>query len=168
MKMIAAGLATLFVALTPPVHAQQSVTVVVTDRVSQADLDALTDARVNIIKTTLQLTPDQEQYWPAIESAMRQRAKDRQQRIEGVVQRTEGRAQSGPVATIQNRDPIEFMHRRAEAMTQRSADLNKLADAWQPLFQTMTPDQKRRMAALALLVMRDVRNAAEARRMQDY
>jgi hypothetical protein len=168
MKIIAAGLATLFVAVTPPVHAQQSVAVVVADRPSQADLDALTDARINVIKSTLQLTPDQERYWPAIESAIRQRAKDRQERIEGVVQRTEGRAQSGPIATIQNRDPVDFMHRRAEALMQRATNLNKLADAWQPLYQTLTPDQKRRMAALALLVMRDVRNAAEARRMQDY
>jgi hypothetical protein len=168
MKVIAVGLATLFVAVTEPAQAQQSVTVVVTDRVSQADLDELTDARVNIVKATLQLTPDQERYWPAIENAIRQRAKDRQERIEGALQRTEGRAQGGPVATLQNRDPIEFMHRRAQALMQRSADLNKLADAWQPLYETLTPDQQRSMAALVLVVMRDVRNAAEARRMQDY
>jgi LTXXQ motif family protein len=168
MKTIVAGLAMLLLAVTPPAHAQQGVAVVVAGSISQADLDALTDARVNIIKATLQLTPDQERYWPTIESAIRQRAKDRQERIGGIVQRTEGRAQSGPVTTLQSRDPIEFMHRRAEAMTQRAADLNKLADAWQPLYQTLTPDQKRRMAALAIVVMRDVRNAAEARSIQDY
>jgi LTXXQ motif family protein len=168
MKIIAAALATLLVAVTLPAHAQQSLAVVVVDRPSQADLDALTDARVNIIKATLQLTPDQERYWPAIENAIRQRAKDRQERIEGIQQRTEGRAQSGPAATLQNRDPIDFMHRRAAALMQRSADLNKLADAWQPLYQTLTPDQKRRMAALVLVVMRDAASAAEARRMQDY
>jgi hypothetical protein len=167
MKTVAAALATLLVAVTLPAHAQ-SVAVVVVDRPSQTDLDALTDARVNIIKTTLQLTPDQERYWPAIETAIRQRAKDRQERIEGAQQRTEGRAPSGPVATLQNRDPVEFMHRRAEALTQRAANLNKLADAWQPLYQTLTPDQKRRMAALVLVAMRDARNAVEARRMQDY
>lgn len=168
MKIFAAALATLFVAVTPAAHAQQSVAVVAVERPSQADLDALTDARVNIIKSTLQLTPDQEKHWPAIESAIRQRAKDRQERIEGIAQRTEGRAQSGPIAAIQNRDPVDFMHRRAEALMQRATDLNKLADAWQPLYQTLTPDQKRRMAALALLVLRDVRDSAEARRMQDY
>jgi hypothetical protein len=168
MKAVATGLAALFVAVSPLAHAQQNVTVVVTDHISQADLDALTDARVNIIKTSLQLTPDQERYWPAIENAIRQRAKDRQERLQGLQERTEGRAQSGPVETLQNRNPIEFMHRRAEGMTQRAGDLNKFADAWQPLYQTMTPDQKRRMAALAIVVMRDVRNAAEARRMEDY
>jgi hypothetical protein len=169
MKTIAvAGLAAFFFAASPLAHAQQNVTVAGTDRASQADLDALTDARITIIKTALQLTPDQERHWPAIENAIRQRAKDRQERLQGLAERTEGRAQSGPVETLQNRNPIEFMHRRAERMAQRATDLNKLADAWQPLYQTLTPDQKRRMAALSIVVMRDVRNAAEARRMEDY
>jgi hypothetical protein len=168
MKTIAAGLAALFVAASPLAHAQTVAVVVAAERPSQADLNALTDARVNIIKTTLQLTPDQERYWPAIESAIRQRAKDRQERLQGLAGRTEGRAQSGTVENVQSRNPIEFMHRRAEALTQRAADLNKLADAWQPLYQTLTPDQKRHMAALAIVVMRDVRNSVEARRMQDY
>jgi LTXXQ motif family protein len=168
MKTIAAGLAALFFAASPLAHAQTVAVVVAAERPSQADLDALTDARVNIVKTTLQLTPDQERYWPAIESAIRQRAKDRQQRLQGLAERTEGRAQSGPVNTIQNRDPVDFLHRRAEALTQRAVDINKLADAWQPLMQTLTPDQKRRMAALAIVVMRDARNSAEVRRMQDY
>jgi hypothetical protein len=39
-----------------------------------------------------------------------------QERIEGYLQRTEGRAQIGPVATLQNRNPVEFMQRRAENM----------------------------------------------------
>ena len=47
-------------------------------RVTAADLNNLTDARVNVVKAALQLTPDQERYWPAIEDAIRTRAKDRQ------------------------------------------------------------------------------------------
>jgi hypothetical protein len=169
MKTIAvAGLAVFFFAAMPLAHAQQNATVAGADRVSQADLDALTDARITIIKAALELTPEQERHWPAIETAIRQRAKDRQERLQGVAERTVGRAQSGPVETQQNRNPIELMHRRAENMMQRAADLNKLADAWQPLYQTLNPDQKRRMAALAIVVMRDVRNAAEARRTRDY
>ena len=31
---------------------------------SAADLNSLTDARVAMIKAALQLTPDQEKYWP--------------------------------------------------------------------------------------------------------
>jgi len=71
---------------------------------------------------------------------------------------------------MRDRDPIAFLHRRADALTQRGADLKKVADAWQPLYQTLTPDQKRRMAALALFVLRDMRDAVEQRRLQfeDY
>ena len=46
---------------------------------------------------------------------------------------------------LRDRDPIAFMNRRADALAQRSADLKNLADAWRPLYQSLTPDQKRRM-----------------------
>jgi hypothetical protein len=58
------------------------------------------------------------------------------------------------------------MQRRAEALAQRAADLKKLADAWQPLYQTLSPEQKRRMAALAIFVLREMRNDVEQRRLQ--
>jgi hypothetical protein len=58
------------------------------------------------------------------------------------------------------------MHRRADALTQRAADLKTLADAWQPLYQTLTPDQKRRMGFLALYVLRELRDGVEQRRLQ--
>ena len=32
---------------------------------SRADLNALTDARLGVIKAALQMTPDQAKYWPA-------------------------------------------------------------------------------------------------------
>ena len=165
MKGIAIGLAALFVAASPLAHAQNTAGGGA-DRISQADLDALTDARINVVKATLQLTPDQERYWPAIENAIRQRAKDRQERLQGVAQRTEGRAGAGPVETLQNRNPVEFMQRRAENLTQRAADLKKLADAWQPLYQTLNPEQRRRMAALAVIVFREMRDGLEQRRLQ--
>jgi hypothetical protein len=131
-------------------------------------MNALTDARIAIVKATLQLTPDQEKYWPPIEQAIRQRAKDRQARLEGVVEQTEGRADRSPLENAQNRNPVELMQRRADNMAQRAANLKKLADAWQPLFQTLTPDQKQRMAALTIVALRDVTSAAQQRRMQDY
>jgi hypothetical protein len=167
MKAIAAGLAALFVAVSPLAHAQTP-TVGVAGRLSQVDMNALTDARIAIVKATLQLTPDQEKYWPPIEQAIRQRAKDRQERLEGFVERTEGRADRGPLENAQNRNPVELMQRRADNMAQRAANLKKLADAWQPLFQMLTPDQKQRMAALTIVALRDVTTAAEQRRMQDY
>src|SRR3982074_1056607 len=122
MKAIAAGLAALFVAVSPLAHGQNS-TVGVAGRLSQVDMNALTDARIAIVKATLQLTPDQEKYWPPIEHALRHRAKDRQERLEGVVERTEGRADHSPLENLQNRNPVELMQRRADNMTQRAANL---------------------------------------------
>ena len=51
-------------------------------------------------------------------------------------------------------------------MAQRSADLNKLAEAWEPLYKTLSPEQRQRMAALAIFVLRDMSDAVEHRRMQ--
>jgi hypothetical protein len=55
------------------------------------------------------------------------------------------------------------MKRRADRLVQRAADLNRLADASQPLYQTLQPDQKQRLAFLAILAVREMRDAVEAR-----
>jgi hypothetical protein len=51
-------------------------------------------------------------------------------------------------------------------LVQRAADLNRLADAWQPLYQTLDPEQKRRMAFLAIFAVREMRDAVEERRVR--
>jgi hypothetical protein len=56
-----------------------------------------------------------------------------------------------------------FLLLRVQAVIKR---LKKLAEAWQPLYQTLTPDQKRRMAFLAIITLRDLRNGSEHRRLQ--
>jgi hypothetical protein len=55
-----------------------------------------------------------------------------------------------------------ILHRRADALAQRAADLKRLADAWQPLYQTLTPDQKRRLGLTTIIVLRRIGNAVEA------
>jgi hypothetical protein len=52
---------------------------------------------------------------------------------------------------------------RADALAQRAADLKKLTAAWQPLYQTLMPDQKRRLGLLAVIAMRELRDRAECR-----
>jgi hypothetical protein len=136
------------------------------ERLSPADVGTLTDARINIVKTALQLTPDQEKYWPAIEDAVRARAKDRQARITNAVARVSELRERSPIEALRDRNPVDFMHRRADALAQRAADLKRLADAWQPLYQTLSPEQKRRMGALTILVLREMRDAVEQRRLQ--
>jgi hypothetical protein len=71
-----------------------------------------------------------------------------------------------PIENLRDRNPVDFLTQRADALTQRGADLKKLADAWRPLYQTLTPEQKRRMAALAIVTLRELRNATERRRIQ--
>jgi hypothetical protein len=163
LKIVAAGLTALFVTASPLAYAQAPTG---GPRLSAADVDRLTDARVNIVKAALQLTPDQEKYWPTVEEAIRNRAKDRQARVAADAARLNELRDRSAIEVIRDRDPVAFLHRRADALAQRAADLKKVADAWQPLYQTLSPDQKRRMAALTIFVLREMRNAVEQRRLQ--
>ncbi|NEV02195.1 hypothetical protein FNJ47_42315 [Bradyrhizobium sp. UFLA 03-164] len=131
---------------------------------SAADLKSLTDMRVGIVKAALQLTPDQEKYWPAIEDAIRTRAKNRQARLERIAELHE----NGPMDGMNEGNPVELMQRRADRLIQRGTDLKKLADAWDPLYKTLSDDQKRRMAFVSFAVMRGVRNAIEQRSGPEY
>ena len=67
---------------------------------------------------------------------------------------------------MRNRDPIAFLQRRSEALAQRSANLDKLAEAWQPLYNTMSQEQRQRMAALGVFVLREMSDVADRRRAQ--
>jgi len=156
LKILAAGVTAILVMASAPAYAQATSD---GERLTTADLSALTDMRIDIVKAALQLTPDQEKYWPPIENAIRDRAKDRQARIADAAKRMAERRGDSVLEVLRNRDPVEFMRRRADALEQRGADLKKLADAWQPLYQTLKPDQKKRMAFLTLLVLRDVIDA---------
>ena len=166
LRLSAAMTALAVIAGTPLAYAQSPSTGPSSQRVTTADLNALTDGRVAIVKGALQLTPDQERYWPAIEEAIRSRAKDRQTRLEGVTTGAAERADRSPIENLRDRNPVEFLNRRADALAQRAADLKKLAAAWQPLYQSFTPDQKRRLGFVAVYVLRELRDGAENRRIQ--
>jgi LTXXQ motif family protein len=131
-----------------------------------ADLNALTDARVALVKGALQLTPDQEKYWPTIEEAIRSRAKARQARLESVTTGRGERADRSSIEVVRDRSPIEFLNRRADALAERAAELKKLAAAWQPLYETLTPDQKRRLGFATVIAIRELKDRAEQRRIQ--
>jgi hypothetical protein len=124
---------------------------------SDADLKALTDARVALIKAALQLTPDQEKYWPPLEDAIRARAKNRQTRWERLAQLHD----KGLMEALREHNPVELMQRRAESLSQRGADLKKVADAWEPLYKTLTDDQKKRMAFVTIVAARGLRETIE-------
>jgi hypothetical protein len=133
---------------------------------TEADMAHLTDARVSVVKAALQLTADQEKFWPAIEDAIRARAKDRQTQIANVQKEAAELRGRSPIEVLRDRNPVDFLGQRANALAQRAGDLKKLADAWRPLYQTLTQDQKRRMGHLAIVTLREMRNVAERRRAQ--
>ena len=167
MKTVVIGTA-LFLAASPTAYAQSSQTSspAAVERLNAADRNNLADMRIDLVKAALQLTPDQEKLWPPVESAIRARAEDRKARIAKIQETVGRRADESRVEVMRNRDPIAFLQRRSEALAQRSADLDKLAEAWQPLYKTFNPEQRQRMAALAIFVLHDMSDVVERRRAQ--
>ena len=129
-----------------------------------ADVDTLNAARINIVKSAWQLTPAQER--PALENAMRARADDRKARIENMKKDAAELRGHNLSDVLRDRNPADFLNRRADALSQKAADLKKLADAWQPLYQTLSSDQKQRLAHVEMVVLRDLKRAHEHRRVQ--
>lgn len=164
-KILVVGATALLLSASSIAHAQTP-SPATPERLNAADRNTLTDLRIDVIKATLQLTPEQEKYWPAVESAIRARAEDRRARIAKIAETVGRRVDQNPVELLRNRDPIAFLQRRAEALAQRSADLDKLAEAWQPLYKTLSPEQRQRMAGLAIFVLNDMTDAVERRRAQ--
>jgi len=163
-NIVVVGATALFLAASPIAQAQTPSAT--PERLNAADRNSLMDLRIDLAKAALQLTPDQEKYWPAVENAIRARAEDRKARIAKISETVGRRADQNPIEVLRNRDPIAFLQRRSEALAQRSADVDKLADAWQPLYKTFSPEQRQRMAAIAIFVLHDMSEAVDRRRAQ--
>jgi LTXXQ motif family protein len=119
------------------------------------DWKAITDARIEILKGALQLTPDQEKLWPAVESAIRTRAEARRERIENLQKMREERP-----------DFFQILRNRADNMAARANGLKQLADAWEPLYKTLDDKQKARLRVMAMYAAHEARSAIHERRMQ--
>jgi hypothetical protein len=166
LKLLATGAIALFVTLSPTAFAQAP-SAMGPARLGPADLEKLTNERIAIVKSVLQLTPDQEKYWPAVADAIRLRAQNRNARLARIVETVGKMSDETASDMLQNRDPVAFLDRRADALAQRSQDLKKLADAWRPLYQTLSSEQKQRMTALAIFALHQVGNAIEQRMQSD-
>jgi len=166
LKTVLAGTTALFLTASSIANAQssQASQPASPERLNAADRNNLTDMRIDLAKAALQLTPDQEKLWPPVESAIRARAEDRKARIAKIQETVGRRADEGRVEALRNRDPLAFLQRRSEALAQRSADLDKLAEAWQPLYKTLSQEQRQRMAALSIFVLHDLSDPTERRR----
>lgn len=104
---------------------------------SAEDVAAYGDARIAAVRAGLKLTPEQEKNWPAVESALRDMAKQRSERF------------SARASADRPKDALERLNLRAETMTQRAAELKKFADAAGPLYKSLDDAQKRRFIVLA-------------------
>ena len=166
LKLLAAGAIALFVTLSSTAFAQAP-SPMGPGRLGQADLAKLTDERIAIVKSVLQLTPDQEKYWPAVEDAIRVRAQNRDARLARIAETVGKTSDESAKDVLRNCDPIAFLDRRADALAQRAQDLKKLADAWRPLYPTLSSEQKQRLAGLAIFALHQIGNALEQRMQSD-
>jgi hypothetical protein len=90
------------------------------------DRAAVVDARIAAHKAALKLTPDQEKNWPAYETALRNLAKLRVERYQ----------------EQKSANPVELLRQRAEDLSSASAALKQLADAEEPLLNSLDDAQK--------------------------
>ena len=97
------------------------------------DRAAIVDARIAAHKAALKLTPEQEKNWPAYEAALRNLAKLRVERYQ----------EQKPA------DPVALLRQRAEDLSSASAALKQLADAEEPLLNSLDDAQKHRFSAYA-------------------
>ena len=121
IKKVALAATALLLTASPLAYAAETSSTVGMQHPSAADLNSLTDMRVGTVKAALQLTPDQEKYWPVVEEAIRASSKNRQARLERVAELHD----RGSMEAVRDRNPVELMERRADALTQRAADLKE-------------------------------------------
>ena len=112
-------------------------------RFSPEDRAAFLDARIAALKAGLELNADQEKNWPPLESAMRDLAKERAARFAAWKERRE--ADNNEAAEV---NPIDRLARVSERLSARAADLQRLAAAAKPLYDSLDDSQKRRFAVL--------------------
>jgi hypothetical protein len=120
-------------------------------RMNMENVQAFTDARVAALKAGLQLTAEQQKNWPAVETAIRDLAKARADRMKERADRFAARREArrnGDNAQTGGRDFVDRLRQGADAMNARAAGLKKLADAAEPLYKSLDESQKHRFAML--------------------
>ena len=153
-NLLTVGLTALFVSASSLACAQAPSAMGPMGGPSAQDLAALTDTRIELVKIALQMTPEQQKLWPPVEEAIRARAAARQARLTKLA-----------AATDSNKEytPIEVMRARADGLVERGTSLKKLVDAWQPLYDSLDMRQKLRLRILAVLALREMRDAVAER-----
>ena len=123
------------------------------------------DARIAILKADLRLSSDQAQHWAGLELALRDIVAKRAKSWAASRDPQTGRSINTPVAPDSSitedekeqgarseqdarrarLDDIDEMRREADAYTAQAADLRQIADAAQPLYDTLDDRQRHRL-----------------------
>lgn len=100
---------------------------------TDADAQAVLNARVLALKTVIGLTPEQQKLWEPVEAAIRQVAR------QAAARRAE-RAKAPPPASF-----VDILERTADAEAVRAQELKTVATALKPLVASLSDEQKRRI-----------------------
>jgi hypothetical protein len=109
-------------------------------QLSAEHMAAFTDAHIAALKAGLKLTAAQDKNWPALETTLRDVAKDRAARTLEWREKAKERHERD--------DVIEGLRLRAKGLSTRSAELEKIADAAKPLYDILDDSQKHRFGVL--------------------
>lgn len=105
-------------------------------RFSAADRAAFFDAHLAGLHAGLTLTPEQEKLWPPVEAALRAGAKAAEDRLES--------EHNAPHPA----NAIAWLRKLSDEDTAKGQTLKALADAAEPLYNSLTDDQKHRLPFL--------------------
>ena len=135
------------------------------------------DARIAILKADLRLSPEQAKHWSGLASALHDIAVRRAKSWVASRDLQTGRASSNSSGTSDSKardaypergarkerlDDIDEMRKQADAFTLEAAELRQIADAAQPLYDTLDDRQRHR---LVQFVREDLKaNAIDDRR----
>jgi zinc resistance-associated protein len=103
---------------------------------SPADRAAFLAARIAALHAGLTLSPEQEQLWPAVETAVRTAANN------AMARRQKFKDAPAPASLV------DRLRRRGENAVARGQNLEAIADAAAPLYATLSDDQKHRLPVL--------------------
>ena len=109
----------------------------------------IANARIATIKAGLELTPDQAQKWGPYQQALQDMVQLRVQRIQARQSAQQGNAEPKRGGG----DPFAQVSSRADAMTQSAPLVKKMADAGEPLYQSLSDAQKGRFKMLTRLLL---------------
>jgi hypothetical protein len=124
-------------------------------RMNPDDRAAYADARIAALKAGLRLSAEQEKLWPPVESTLKdlaakritrqeeRRAEWRERREQRQEARRDDKSREERRAEREQRfNPMERLRKGSERMTERGADLKRLADATEPLYNALDDGQK--------------------------